>query len=350
VDLGACTGGATPTTPPRATATATPRTRATATPRTRATATATSRARATATATARPRVTATATTPPASGINPGPGVPAGKGAPYVDVLAWPTIDVNAARNATTHRYYTFGFFQSNGCRAYVGGVIPLTDLWYKDQLNALRAAGGDMIFAFGGAAGIELAQACPDVASLEAAYRSAINTYGIKWMDLDIEGAPLYDMVANDKRNKAIRNLGVKISYTLPVMPEGLTAAGIALLNNAKANGVPVSVVNVMAMDYGTAYCGDMGSYAVQALNSVKSQLAANGIAAQVGVTPMIGVNDVTCEIFQLSDMDQLKAANPAFISFWSLGRDNGGCSGIVSPSCSGISQSTYAFTAKMPH
>src|SRR5688500_12917740 len=51
VDLGACSGAATPTTPPRATATTRPR----------ATATATSRTRATATSTARPRATVTAT-------------------------------------------------------------------------------------------------------------------------------------------------------------------------------------------------------------------------------------------------------------------------------------------------
>ena len=33
-------------------------------------------------------------------------------------------------------------------------------------------------------------------------------------------------------------------------------------------------------------------------------------------------------------------------LAFWSVGRDNGGCpGGGVSPTCSGISQSTYEFT-----
>jgi hypothetical protein len=225
----------------------------------------------------------------------------------------------------------------------------MSDLWYRDQLNALRTAGGDMVFAFGGAAGIELAQACSDVSSLQAAYQSAVNTYRIQWMDLDIEGAPLYDAAANDRRNRAIRNLGVKISYTLPVMPEGLTSGGIDLLRNAQANGVNVSVVNLMTMDYGYAYCGDMGSYALQAANSVRSQLASIGMSVPVGVTPMIGVNDVTCEVFQLSDMDQVMAGNIGYLSYWSLGRDNGGCpDGRVSPTCSGIAQSTWAFLNKV--
>jgi hypothetical protein len=129
-------------------------------------------------------------------------------------------------------------------------------------------------------------------------------------------------------------------------MPHGLTQCGLDFISNAKANGVQYSVINVMAMDYGTAFCGDMGSYAVQAKASVESQLASLGYSAQVGLTPMIGVNDVTCEVFQLSDSSQVKSA-ASFRSFWSLGRDNGGCAGCgcANPNCSGISQSTWAFT-----
>ncbi len=56
-----------------------------------------------------------------------------------------------------------------------------------------------------------------------------------------------------------------------------------------------------MAMDYGG--CGiDMGQAAIQAAQSTRSQLSSLGISAKVGVTPMIGTNDVVCEVFSTSD------------------------------------------------
>jgi hypothetical protein len=65
----------------------------------------------------------------------------------------------------------------------------------------------------------------------------------------------------------------------------------------------------------------------------------------------MIGQNDSAGEIFSLSDAQTvLSFANSnswvTRIAYWSVGRDNGGCagSGSASPSCSGISQSQYAF------
>lgn len=46
-------------------------------------------------------------------------------------------------------------------------------------------------------------------------------------------------------------NPGLTISYTLPVLPTGLTPNGVALLANAVQRGVRVDVVNIMTMDYG---------------------------------------------------------------------------------------------------
>lgn len=46
-------------------------------------------------------------------------------------------------------------------------------------------------------------------------------------------------------------NPGLTLSYTLPVLPAGLTAAGVALLANAVQRGVRVDVLNIMTMDYG---------------------------------------------------------------------------------------------------
>src|SRR5207248_861955 len=137
--------------------------------------------------------------------------------------------------------------------------------------NDLRGMGGDVIISFGGAAGTELGNACGDVGSLQAAYQSVINQFRLTWMDFDIEGAPIADTAAVDRRNKAIHNLqaanpGLRVSYTLPVDRTGLPGEGTSLLRNAQSNGARVDVVNIMAMDYGPCY-PDMGQAAIDAAN-----------------------------------------------------------------------------------
>jgi hypothetical protein len=79
--------------------------------------------------------------------------------------------------------------------------------------------------------------------------------------------------------------------------------------------------------------------------------LATAGLNAGVGVTPMIGVNDVNTEVFKISDaMGLVNFANSnSFIrrlAMWSVSRDNGGCpnAGFASPTCSGVVQNEWDF------
>ncbi|ELV7529617.1 hypothetical protein QMU90_003603, partial [Edwardsiella ictaluri] len=69
------------------------------------------------------------------------------------------------------------------------------------------------------------------------------------------------------------------------------------------------------------------------------------------GITPMIGVNDVNVEIFNLEDATELVAyaeGNPDVgrLSMWSIGRDNGSGAGHqwASSSFSGLQQGSYDF------
>jgi hypothetical protein len=109
-----------------------------------------------------------------------------------------------------------------------------------------------------------------------------------------------------------------------------------------------------MAMDYGSANDngGQMGLSAQQAASNTHNQVVAAGLSASIGVTPMIGINDVNTEIFQLADAQSLlnfANANSYItrIAMWSVARDNGGCAGqgFASPTCSGISQANWAFS-----
>jgi hypothetical protein len=141
-------------------------------------------------------------------------------------------------------------------------------------------------------------------------------------------------------------------------MPEGLTQPGVDLLADAKRNGVKIATVNIMAMDYGPAYSGDMGTYAEQAATAtqaqVKSVLGLSDSAAwkTVAVTPMIGVNDVTTEIFKVDDAIQLvkfaQSKGLGWLSMWSATRDKA-CAGGPKPSadatCSSIDQAQNAFS-----
>jgi chitinase len=97
-------------------------------------------------------------------------------------------------------------------------------------------------------------------------------------------------------------------------------------LKNARDNGVRVDVVNIMAMDYGPCY-SDMGQAAIDAANATRSQLSSNGISAKVGITPMTGINDITCENFSTANASQLVSFAQAnsfvrTLGYWSLDRD----------------------------
>jgi chitodextrinase len=292
-------------------------------------------------------------------------------APYIDMGL--TVDWQLANIQTQSgiKVFTMGFVVGNGgCTPTWGGVgatvandtLPNGNT-ILSQIQAVRAAGGDVIISFGGASGTELAQGCTSVSSLQAAYQAVINKYSVNSstpfrLDFDIEGGATTDQTSITRRNQALKalktaNPGLVISYTLPVLPTGLIQSGVNILNSVKTDGLSLDVVNVMAMDYGSANDngGQMGLSAQQAASNTHNQVVAAGLSATIGVTRMIGINDTNTEIFQLNDAQSLlnfANANSYItrIAMWSVARDNGGCpnQGFASPTCSGISQANWAF------
>ncbi|MYR43682.1 cellulose binding domain-containing protein [Streptomyces sp. SID5910] len=315
---------------------------------------------ASATATAEPTPTA-----PAPSGTPGAGTTAGAGfAPYVDTSLYPAFDLVANAEATGVKDYNLAFVtDGGGCTPKWGGVTDLASDAVAQQIGALRAKGGDVRVSFGGAAGSELATTCTSADALAAAYGKAVDAYGLTKVDFDVEGGALPDTAANTRRAQAVAALqkqhpGLDVSFTLPVMPEGLTQAGVDLLANARQNGVKIDAVNIMAMDYGPAYSGDMGSYAEQAATAtqaqIKSVLGLSDSAAwgTVAVTPMIGVNDVASEVFTVEDAAQLvafaKSKGLGQLSMWSATRDKqcaGGAKPQADATCSSVVQENSAFS-----
>ncbi|WSB69896.1 chitinase [Streptomyces decoyicus] len=284
--------------------------------------------------------------------------------PYVDTLLKPSYDLLKGAEQTGVKEYNLAFVSpGGGCEPKWGGRQALDANPVARQVTALRAKGGDVRVSFGGQSGNELARVCGSVPKLVNAYRKVIDAYDLTKVDFDIEGPALTDTKANSLRARAIARLqrqhkDLDVSVTLPVLPSGLNRHAVAVLENAKKNGARISGVNIMAMDYGTYYDGDMGKYAIAAATATHKQVkSALGIRSEaqawkaVSVTPMIGVNDVKAEVFRPDDAAELKRfaekKGLGRLSMWSVTRDKacpGGAKPTAMATCSSIGKSANEF------
>ncbi len=286
-------------------------------------------------------------------------------APYQDVTVGASLQ--SVTQSTGQKYYTLAFITGNGCNADWAGTIPLNQTGtYLPNLNSdiqyIRGQGGDVIISFGGEAGQELAQTCSSASSLQAQYQAVINQYSATHLDFDIEGGEQGDATTYDRRDTALAalqaaNPGLTISFTLPSATTGLLSDSLGLLNNAVSHGVNFNIVNLMTMDYGSAD-SNMGQESINAANGLHSELqsifpakSSSQLWSMVGITPMIGQNDSPGEVFSLSNAQQVltfaQQNKIGELAFWEVPRDNGNCAGSTTAvdTCSGVSQSAYAFT-----
>jgi hypothetical protein len=305
----------------------------------------------------------------------GTPLPAHVYAPYFE--AWTTDSMTAVAQASGARYFTMAFLQTTkkgGCTIAWNGTATQTmsSAQYVSDLASLRALGGDMIPSFGGwsadQGGTEIADSCADVNQVAAAYESVVTKYDVTRLDMDVEGRSLSNSAGIDRRNKAIKLLQdwaaaqgrtVQISYTLPTSASGLESTGMAILQNAIANGARVDVVAPMAFDYYDRVTKDMGAAALNVANGLFSQLqslypakTAAQLWAMEGLTLLPGIDDYPkkTEVTYLADaqkvLDFARSHGLSTLSIWAIQRDNGGCPGTTdSNSCSGIVQGTWDFT-----
>jgi Carbohydrate binding domain len=297
--------------------------------------------------------TASPTAPPTS-----PGGSVGKVAPYVDLTNNQEGMLPLAAKAGL-KTYSAAFVISSGCNPIWGDTLAVNnDPTISGEIATAKADGATPIVSFGGSGGTELAMACTTESSLQAAYQEVVNTLGVNHIDFDIEGAPLDYTADNNLRFQAINGLesanpGLVVSVTLPVLPTGLAPDGVAFLALAKQDNTRIDLINVMAMDYGASFTGDMGQEAISAAQSTLTQAKVDwpgDTYANIGVTPMIGINDQSSEDFSEADAQALVSwadgQHLGRLGFWSVDRDQP-CSGSVSglPSCSEISQQPLDFT-----
>ncbi|MEU3980126.1 chitinase [Streptomyces sp. NPDC026672] len=282
-------------------------------------------------------------------------------APYVSAT-----DASAGDTAGAPTAYNLAFViaDGDGCTPAWDGSEALDDPAVKARIAALKKDGATVRVSFGGASGSELARTCGSAADLAAAYGRALDAAGATRADFDVEGDTLADSASVALRSRAIALLqrersDLDVSFTLPVMPSGLDADALALLESANDHDVRVDTVNIMTMNYAESYTGDMGDYALASARAAHAQVrkvfglsdadAWRGLA----VTSMIGANDIEGETFTLADAARVRKfaedKDLARVSMWASFRDRQCVAGRAgrddaATDCSGVEQGPGAF------
>jgi chitinase len=300
---------------------------------------------------------------------------------YVDVTVVPQYPFDATLGQGT-KNVTLAFVVAGAgqpCTPSWGSTYSLdaakTSLKLEESIAKLRSNGGAIAVSFGGSVNSELANSCQNAADLERAYRAVLDRYNPATIDFDIEGINLTDGAAWQRRAAAIAALQkersreghvLSVWLTLPVSPQGLTDAGTSAVDQMLAAGVQLSGVNIMTMNYGSSRSASqsMLDAATSAAQSTHEQLSiiyqragmtldGEQIWRKIGLTPMIGRNDLPGEVF---DLDAARGLNSFAVSkgvsrmsMWSLNRDmpcpQDAPEDPASHVCSGINQGSQRFS-----
>lgn len=295
---------------------------------------------------------------------------------YVDVTLEPDAAL-ASQPETGTAVAVMAFItsgRSDPCEATWGGTYTLDQaeekLGLDRQVQDFRDSGHDVAVSFGGQQGMELAAACSDTESLKKAYSSVITRYNLNVIDLDVEGIGASDVAVAERRAAAIAEIQadrpsgepLQVWLTLPVSRNGLTPAAALSVRTMLEAGISVTGINLMVMNFGPLPAGvsmlDASTAAAErthnALQEVYSKAGRSEGPAdlwnRIGLTPMIGVNDVEANVFTLEDARALNAyavsKGIGRLSMWSYNRDVA-CSSSeagVSHSCSGVEQERGAY------
>jgi hypothetical protein len=330
-------------------------------------------------------ITATGAAAATGGAGTGPGafsrpLPNQVFAPYYEMYDTST-DLAALSQQSGARYLSLAFLEtaaSGSCTAYWDGdtTQPIAPASYGADIAAIQAHGGNVIPSFGGytadTTNTDIADSCTSVAGIAQVYESLITTYNVPRIDLDVEADSLTNTAGINRRNEAIalteawaaaHHRQIQFSYTLPTFPTGLTASGLAVLQNAVADGARIATVNLLTFDYYLGTQQDMVADTESAAAGLFTQLQslyptapARQLWHMIGVTEMPGIDDFgTDETFSTANavtiLNWARHQGIGLISFWALQRDNGGCPGTKGAgACSGVTQPTWYFSHVFEH
>jgi chitinase len=300
------------------------------------------------------------TTPPPTGPTTPPPSNGTKmaAAPYI-YPGWGNPPApSTVMNATGVKAFTIAFVLANGCNPVWDGEGGLTGGVHASTINAIRAAGGDVVPSFGGYSGNKLGPNCATPDLLAGAYQKVIDAFGLKAIDIDIENTDEFenftvqDRILNALKIVKQKNPTIKTILTFGTNTSGPSSTGIRLINQAKALGANVDVFAIMPFDFGGG--ANMYQNTVNATeglkNAVKSAFGYTDAQAysRLGISGMNGLSDqqeLTTVAIWTQIRDYAKSKGLARFTFWAVNRDRGCAGGGVVSNCSGIAQNDWDFT-----
>ncbi|MFD4138325.1 carbohydrate binding domain-containing protein [Streptomyces sp. NPDC058572] len=281
-------------------------------------------------------------------------------APYL-YLGWgDPPSATSVMSATGIKWFTMAFIlSSGGCNPAWDGNRPLTGGTDQSTINAIRAAGGDIVPSVGGWSGNKLGPNCSTPEALAGAYQQVIDAYGLKAIDVDIENTDEFENeVVQDRILGALKivkrnNPGLRTVITFGTSTTGPTWWGNRLIERANALQADIDVFTIMPFDFGGG--ADMYGNTVNATEGLKNKLKSTfgwddtTAYAHIGISGMNGLSDqqeLTSPATWTQIKDWANSHHIARLAFWSVNRDRPCPGGGVVSNCSGISQSNWQFTS----
>ncbi|GCF10000.1 chitinase [Dictyobacter arantiisoli] len=285
-------------------------------------------------------------------------------APYVMPLANNPPNLTTVMSASGVKAFTLAFVVANG------GCTPA---WETDSgldnvssdtqmgpiINAIRAAGGDVVVSFGGYGGTKLGESCGTPQATAAAEQAIINKYSLHALDFDLEEPEYENATAINNELGAAQilqnnNPGLYESITIPGTTSGTGYFGQQLLNNAKSLGYIPNNYAIMPFDGGFSGASSQIN-ALQSFNTILMNTFGWSSAtayAHEGISSMNGRTD-SAEYFYQSDFQTVLSFvennHLARFTYWSVNRDRQ-CTppdnnGTLSGTCSSVPQNDWDFT-----
>jgi hypothetical protein len=312
------------------------------------------------------------TTPPPPPTTPPPPAGAVAFSPYKDItvsMNWNTNVISTAVTGTLSPLLsvapaklpmvTWAFATGECGSENWGGLAPAAVA--AANVQAFVNAGKKYILSTGGAAG-------SFTCGTDAGFETFINRYAsssLAGVDFDIEAgqsqATVDNLVQRVKTSQS-KHAGLRWSFTIATeggnASQSLGSAGAMVMASIKSHGLTNYLVNLMTMDYGSAIAAnctlnssgkcDMGKSATQAAVNLHTYYGTP--YSQIEITPMIGGNDATDEIFSIADITTVanfvSANHLSGVHFWSLDRDKDCPLGYASATCNSYGTAgTWGFT-----
>ncbi|MFE6165771.1 chitinase [Streptomyces sp. NPDC056486] len=266
-------------------------------------------------------------------------------------------DPAEVQEATGVGWFTLAFVLSDGdCDPKWDGSRPLAGGADQKTVDAVRAGGGDVVPSFGGASGHKLEESCADSGALAGAYQKVIDAYGLKAIDIDIEGDAYNDPAVQQKTIDALKKVKADNDNltTYVTFPSDQSGPDDSMIKRAAESGLEVDGWTIMPFDFGGAG-KNMGELTKQATDGLKDSVkAAYGYSDDAayrhsGLSSMNGITDVQ-ETVTPADFETIlgyaQEHHLARLAFWSVNRDRP-CPGAYpnDDTCSGVDQEPWQFT-----